>query len=107
MFVFLFFFYSLPSIDYYCAIENFTDLFEILRCQNELQTLIKPLTIYSNLHDAHDATGLNIELNQFCLLRVKLYQTNLSHRTTIELTDPSMISFDRLWIYAYDDQQIV
>ena len=95
---------SLPSTDYYCPIENFTDLFEIFLGQNEIQPLTKSLTACSNLHNAHDATALNIELNQFCLLRLRLFQTNLSRQTSLELTDPSIISFDRLRIGAYDDQ---
>lgn len=104
--ILMFFFVSssLPSTDYYCPIENFADLFEIFLGQNQIQPLTKSLTVCSNLHNAHDATALNIELNQFCLLRLKLYQTNLSRQTSLELTDPSIISFDRLRIGAYDDQ---
>jgi hypothetical protein len=63
--------------------------------------------IYSNIRDAHDATELNIETNQFCLLRVNLFQSNLLHENALQLKDPSIISFDRIWIYTYNDQEIL
>lgn len=97
---------GIAPIHYYCPTETFEDLFQILRCQNEMKPLEKPLIIYSNLRDAHDATELNIANNQFCLLRVNLYQLNSSNEPSLELVNPSIISFDRLWIYAYDDQSI-
>lgn len=96
---------GIQPISYYCPIESLDDVFQILRCQNQVKSFEKPLIIYSNIHDAHEATELNLQTNQFCLLRVNLYQLNPSHDSSLELTNPSLISFDRLWIYAYDDQQ--
>jgi len=92
---------------FYLPIENFSELFSLLRCQNTSKKLSKPLTIYSNLHEAHDATEYDIENNQFSLLRVKLSRFDSSQSTTIEIFDPSVISFDRLWLYAYHDQDIL
>jgi len=94
-------------IYYYCPTENLNDIFKLLRCQNEQKQLIKPLIVYSNIRDAHEATELNIENNQFCLLRLNLFQSNILHKNSLQLTDPSTICFDRMWIYAYNDQEIL
>ncbi|CAF1475359.1 unnamed protein product [Adineta ricciae] len=90
---------------YYCPIENLRDLFKLLYCQNEHELLIKPLIIYSNIHDAHEATELNLENNQFCLLRLLVFQSKLVQENSLEIYDPSMITFDRMWIYMYNDQE--
>ncbi|UJR13311.1 hypothetical protein I4U23_000329 [Adineta vaga] len=97
---------SSESVYYYCPIENIHDIFKLLRCQNEQNLLLKPLVIYSNIHDAHEATELNLENNQFCLLRLLVFQSNLVEENPVEVYDPSMISFDRMWIYIYNDQEI-
>jgi len=94
-------------IYYYCPTENVKDIFNLLRCQNEQKLLIKPLIVYSNIRDAHDATELNIENNQFCLLRLNLIQSNLLYENPLQLNDPSTICFDRIWIYAYNDQELL
>jgi hypothetical protein len=67
---------------------------------------MKPLIVYSSIRDAHDATELNIENNQFCLLRLLVFQSNLIPENSLELYDSSAICFDRMWIYLYNDQDI-
>ncbi|UJR13310.1 hypothetical protein I4U23_000328 [Adineta vaga] len=76
---------SLKSVYYYCPIENIHDIFKLLRCQNEQNLLLKPLVIYSNIHDAHEATELNLENNQFCLLRLLVFQSNLVEENPVEI----------------------
>jgi len=92
---------------YYCPTENLNDIFKLLRCQNEQKQLTKPLIVYSNIRDAHYATEFNIETNQFCLLRLNLFQTNLVHEDFLQLNDPSIICFDRIWIYTYNYQEMI
>jgi hypothetical protein len=93
---------------YYCPTENPNEIFKLLRCQHEQKEFLKPLIVYSNIHDAHEATELNLENNQFCLLRLHLFQSNLLiHEDSIQLNDPSTIYFDRMWIYIYNDQEIL
>jgi hypothetical protein len=60
-------------INYYCPTENLKDIFQLLRYQNEEKQFSKPLMIYSNICDGLDATDLNVETNQFCLLRVNIF----------------------------------
>ncbi|CAF0987271.1 unnamed protein product [Adineta steineri] len=95
---------QIEPVYYYCPTENLKDTWRLLRCQNDQNQLIKPLIIYSNIRDAHEATELNIETNQFCLLRLLVFQSNLIQENCLEIYDPTTICFDRMWIYVYSDE---
>jgi hypothetical protein len=92
---------------YYCPIKNSTDIFELLRYQNENKSLNKPLIAYASLRDAHNAAEQNFENNQFCIFRIHLFHSgvidgDLLPENRLQLKNPLTMCFDRMWIYIYN-----
>lgn len=98
---------SIKPTYYYYPMENPADFIQILRCQNEENPLVKSLIVYASILDAHDAAKQNFDNDQFCLLRVHVFDSGLINGTLqqqnrLQLNDPSTMCFDRMWIYTYD-----
>jgi hypothetical protein len=98
---------NLKPIYYYCPIQNPTDIFQLLRWQNEEKKSMKSLIVYASIHDAHDATKQNFENNQFCLFRVHLFHSgvingDLLPDNRLQLNNSSTMCFDRMWVYTYN-----
>ncbi|UJR34058.1 hypothetical protein I4U23_021469 [Adineta vaga] len=92
---------------YYYPIRNPTDTFQLLRWQNEDKRLIKPLTVYASINDAHNMAVQNFESNQFCIFRIHLLHSGVINGTLLtdnrlQLNDPLTMCFDRMWIYVYN-----
>ncbi|CAF1243270.1 unnamed protein product [Adineta steineri] len=94
-------------IYYYYPIRDPAEIFRTLRWQNEDKRLIKPLIVYANVRDAHDAAKQNFENNQFCIFRIHLFHSgvingDLLPENRLQLKDPSKMCFDRMWIYIFN-----
>ena len=95
-------------IYYYCSAAKSTDIFQILRWQNEDKHLVAPLLLFSSARDAHNVSKRDTQTNQFCIFRVQLFQSGAASRGSaqpvarLELRDPSMMCFDRMWIYIFN-----
>jgi hypothetical protein len=92
---------------YYCPTKNPVDIFRLLRWQNEEKNLIKPLTVYASVRDAHDVATQNFENNQFCIFRIHLFNSgvidgDLLPENRLQLKNPLTMCFDRMWIYIYN-----
>jgi len=92
---------------YYYPIDNPSDIISVLRWQNEENPSIKPLIVYANILDAHDAAKQNFDNDQFCLLRVHFLDSGpingtLLPQNRLQLNNPSATYFDHMWIYVYD-----
>ena len=87
---------------YYCPLENWTTILQLLRWQHGASNVMTPLLVYANARDAHEATEFNVEKNYFCLLRLQLRHSHGTEQTSLHLAQPSNMHFDRMWIYSYD-----
>ena len=67
-----------------------------------------PLVLYASAGDAHEVSEPDARTNQFCIFRVQLFQPGVPGRSSsqpvarLEMTDPSMMCFDRMWIYIFN-----
>lgn len=87
--------------------KNPKDIFDLLRWQNEENQYLKPLILYANVRDAHDAARQFPDNNQFCLLRVHLFHSgairgDLLPENRLQLNNSLTMRFDRMWIYIYN-----
>ncbi|CAF0893126.1 unnamed protein product, partial [Didymodactylos carnosus] len=90
----------------YCPIEKPSDILDYIRWQNSSQTgKLSSLLIYANIQDAHDNTKQQCDNDQFCLLCVRVLNTNNQYKNDqneLKITNPNLIMFQELWLYKYD-----
>ncbi|CAF1582774.1 unnamed protein product [Adineta ricciae] len=92
---------------YYCPLRSPSDVFQLLRWQNENKKLIKPLTVYASVNDAHNMATQHFQTNQLCIFRVHLLGSGINNGpllpdSRLQLDDPLTMCFDRMWIYVYN-----